>query len=94
MGETRRPRPVESHSAEPLKIAAMEVVDLDTQHVRTAAFAARLRLLRIGYRSGLVREYLDIPPALFAALVRSGDPEAFLRERVAGRYEAHDIRAA
>lgn len=72
----------------------VEVVALNTKDVRTAAFASRLRRLRIAYHSGFIRDYLDIPPALFAALIRSEDPETFLRERVAGRYPAEDIRTA
>ena len=71
----------------------MEVVALNTKNLRTAAFASRLRLLRIAYPSGLIRDYADIPPALFAALVKSGDPDAFLRDRVAGRYAAQDVRS-
>jgi hypothetical protein len=72
----------------------VEVVALNTRHLSTAAFGARLRLLRIAYHSGLIRDYADIPPALFAALVKSVDPDAFLRERVAGRYAAQDVRSA
>jgi KTSC domain-containing protein len=72
----------------------VEVVELNSKHVRTAAFAARLRRLRIAYHSGLIRDYADIPPALFSALIKSEDPEAFLRERVAGRYDVKDVRSA
>ena len=72
----------------------VDVVELNSKHVRTAAFAARLRKLRIAYHSGLIRDYADIPPALFSALIKSEDPEAFLRERVAGRYEVKDVRSA
>jgi hypothetical protein len=70
----------------------MEVVALNTKDLRTAAFGARLRLLRLAYHSGLIRDYADIPPALFAALVKSLDPDAFLRERIAGRYATQDVR--
>jgi KTSC domain len=72
----------------------MEVVALNTKDLRTAAFAARLRRLRIAYNSGLIRDYADIPPALFSALVKSEDPDTFLRERVAGQYAEQDIRTA
>jgi hypothetical protein len=92
--EGQAERPVDAHSASSFTIGLMEVVALNTKDVRTAAFASRLRLLRIAYHDGLIREYLDIPPALFAALIKSEDPEKFLRDRVAGRYAAHDVRAA
>jgi hypothetical protein len=73
----------------------MEVVDLDSRELRTASFAARLHRLRVAYRNGAVRDFTGVSHGLFSALAKSGDPDAFLRDRVDGVYPAKDIiRAA
>jgi hypothetical protein len=72
----------------------MQVVSLNQGALRTAAFAARLRRLRIAYRDGAIRDFADIPPALFDALIKSQDPETFVRERVEGQYDERIVRSA
>lgn len=69
----------------------MEVVDLDSNELRTASFAARLHRLRIAYRNGAVRDFTGISHGLFTALANSGDPDTFLRDRVDGFYPTKDI---
>ena len=72
----------------------MQVVPFNQGELHTAAFAARLRRLRIAYRDGAIRDYADIPPGLFDALIRSSDPETFVRERVEGQYDEKIVRSA
>jgi hypothetical protein len=72
----------------------MHVVSLNQGSLRTASFAARLRRLRIAYRDGAIRDFADIPPALFDALIRSTDPETFVRDRVEGQYDEKIVRSA
>jgi hypothetical protein len=72
----------------------MEVAAIDSYEMKTASFAARLRRLRIAYHSGRIIDFDGVSHGLFSALVKSEDPDRFVKDRVAGHYPAQEVRAA
>jgi lysyl-tRNA synthetase class 2 len=67
-------------------ISRIKRVPVESRALATIGYSKRIRALEIEFRNGAIYRYLDVPPAIYRALIRAPSRARFYHENVRGKY--------